>query len=138
VAAVVSFIDCINRGDVEGLGSLMTEDHQLRAFDEPPLDGKEANIAAWRGYCDSFPEYVICPQGTDAQRNPNLSTCAGSHSRSGHRAETYGTLLRGKVLVAASTLRVLVIGINRRKEHNEQNIPCSAAVDGVDADYRLR
>ena len=50
----------------------------------------------------------------------------------------YGTLLGGKVLVAASTLRVLVIGINRRKEHNEQNIPCSAAVDGVDADYRLR
>jgi len=26
---VISFIDCINRGDTAGLGSLMTDDHEL-------------------------------------------------------------------------------------------------------------
>ena len=37
LAAVVSFIDRINRGDVDGLGRLMTEDHRLKVFDEDPL-----------------------------------------------------------------------------------------------------
>jgi SnoaL-like domain len=61
VAVVVSFIDCVNRGDVEGLGRLMTVDHELRVFDEPPLVGRDANIAAWRGYLDGFPAYLIYP-----------------------------------------------------------------------------
>jgi hypothetical protein len=62
VAAVVSFVDCVNRGDVEGLGRLMTADHELRVFDEPPVAGREANVAAWRGYLDAFPAYVIHPR----------------------------------------------------------------------------
>jgi hypothetical protein len=33
VAAVISFIDCINRGDPDGLGMLMTDDHELIVFD---------------------------------------------------------------------------------------------------------
>src|SRR5262245_49940971 len=61
VAAVVSFIDGINRGDVAHLASLMTDDHGLHVFDEPPLLGKRANIDAWEGYRSSFPEYVIYP-----------------------------------------------------------------------------
>jgi ketosteroid isomerase-like protein len=61
VAAVVSFIDAINRGDVDRLGDLMTEDHHLDVFDEPPLRGKTANIDAWRGYASAFPAYVIYP-----------------------------------------------------------------------------
>ena len=46
VAAVIGFIDRINRGDIAGLGDLMTEDHQLLLFDETPLVGKDANISA--------------------------------------------------------------------------------------------
>jgi ketosteroid isomerase-like protein len=57
----VSFIDCVNRGDVDGLGRLMAEDHTLRVFDEAPVVGREANLRAWRGYADSFPNYVIYP-----------------------------------------------------------------------------
>ena len=60
-AAVIGFIDCINRGDVQGLGELMTEDHQLLVFDEPAVSGKEANVAGWRGYTDAFPDYIIYP-----------------------------------------------------------------------------
>ena len=59
VAAVVSFIDAINRGDVNRLGDLMTEDHHLDVFDEPPLRGRDANLDAWRGYVLAFPLYVI-------------------------------------------------------------------------------
>jgi ketosteroid isomerase-like protein len=61
IPTVISFIDCINRGDVEGLGRLMTEDHELVVFDEPPLRGRDANLAAWRGYVGSFPRYLIHP-----------------------------------------------------------------------------
>ncbi len=61
VAAVVSFIDGINRGDVAHLASLMTDDHRLQVFDESPLVGKEANIEGWRSYTSSFPTYVIYP-----------------------------------------------------------------------------
>jgi ketosteroid isomerase-like protein len=56
---VADFIDCINRGDVAGLGRLMTDDHELRVFDEEPLRGKQANVDAWHGYAAAFPAYAI-------------------------------------------------------------------------------
>ena len=59
VAAVVRFIDCINRGDTDGLGALMTDGHTLQVFDESPLVGREANVEAWRGYNTAFPNYAI-------------------------------------------------------------------------------
>src|SRR6266571_7235491 len=62
VAAVISFIDCINRGDTDGLGLLMTDDHEPAVFDEEPLRGKEPNIEAWNGYATAFPDYVIYPR----------------------------------------------------------------------------
>jgi len=62
VGVAVSFIDCINRGDVDGLGRLMTQDHELVVFDEAPVVGRSANLEAWRGYVEAFPEYVIYPR----------------------------------------------------------------------------
>jgi len=62
VAAVISFIDCINRGDTDGLGLLITDDHEPAVFDEEPLRGKEPNIEAWNGYATAFPDYVIYPR----------------------------------------------------------------------------
>jgi hypothetical protein len=32
----------------------MTDDHALVVFDEPPLVGRAANVAAWRGYVERF------------------------------------------------------------------------------------
>jgi limonene-1,2-epoxide hydrolase len=61
VRVVLSFIDCINQRDVQGLGRLMTDDHELTVFDEAALIGREANLAAWRGYVESYPAYVIAP-----------------------------------------------------------------------------
>jgi ketosteroid isomerase-like protein len=61
IAVAVGFVDCVNRGDLDGLASLLAEDHRLEVFDEAPLVGRDANVAAWRGYFEAFPEYVIYP-----------------------------------------------------------------------------
>jgi hypothetical protein len=95
VAAVVSFIDAINRGDVAHLASLMTEDHRLQVFDESPLDGKEANIDGWRGYTSSFPDYVIYPHHLVAQNAEVivLGHTTGSHLDLPDEQESTLTLL---------------------------------------------
>ena len=61
VTVVSTFIDCINHGDIDGLSSLMTDDHTLQVLDEAPLVGRLANVEAWRGYLSAFPQYVIYP-----------------------------------------------------------------------------
>ena len=81
VAAVVRFIDCVNRGDVAGLEVLMTEDHLLQVLDEPPLRGRDANRSAWEGYASSFPDYVIYPHRI-AERHGRVAVLGhttGSH-----------------------------------------------------------
>jgi len=79
--AVMSFVDCINRRDVDGLGRLMAEDHTLKVFDEAPLAGRHANIAAWRGYAGAFPHYRIYPDqvSEDEDRVAVLGHTTGSH-----------------------------------------------------------
>jgi ketosteroid isomerase-like protein len=61
VAAVIGFIDAINRGDVGRLASLMAPDHRLQVLKEPPVTGRDANRDAWHGYMTAFPDYVIYP-----------------------------------------------------------------------------
>ena len=90
VAAVISFIDCINRGDIDALGSLMTDDHELAVFDEQVLRGKGPNIAAWQGYASAFPHYVIYPHaiaGLSESRVAVLGHTTGSHLGLGDQQE---------------------------------------------------
>jgi ketosteroid isomerase-like protein len=61
VAAVIGFIDAINRGDVDRLVALMSPGHRLQVLQEPPLTGRDANRGAWKGYVTAFPDYVIYP-----------------------------------------------------------------------------
>ncbi len=62
IAAAISFIDCINRRDLDGLVRLMADGHRLNVFDEAPVVGRDANARAWDGYFRSFPNYVIHPR----------------------------------------------------------------------------
>jgi ketosteroid isomerase-like protein len=55
------FVDRINHADAAGLEALMTEDHVLRVFDEPPQRGRPAVAEGWRGYARAFPAYTIYP-----------------------------------------------------------------------------
>ena len=57
----LSFIDCINRADVDGLAALMGERYALKVFDEPGQPGREDGIDGWRRYASGFPEYLIHP-----------------------------------------------------------------------------
>jgi ketosteroid isomerase-like protein len=61
VAAVIGFVDAINRGDVDRLVSLMSPDHRLQVLQESPVIGRDANREAWDGYATAFPNYVIYP-----------------------------------------------------------------------------
>ena len=80
-AVTIAFIDCINRGDAEALGRLMSEDHSLYVFDEPPVTGRTRNVEAWHGYASSFPNYVIHPHRVAAHgsRVAVLGHTTGSH-----------------------------------------------------------
>jgi hypothetical protein len=76
IRLVLSFINCINDGDVQTLGRLMTDDHELKVFDAAAVVGREANLAAWRGYVESYPAYVIYPD--------RIVECAGEVAVLGH------------------------------------------------------
>jgi SnoaL-like protein len=95
VAAVVSFIDAINRRDVARLGELMSEDHALKVFEEDPLVGRVANMDAWRGYVEAFPAYVISPHRI-AERDGRVAVVGhttGSHLALDDEAESKLTLI---------------------------------------------
>jgi hypothetical protein len=59
----------------------MTGDHEPRGLDEAPLVGREANIAAWHGYADAFPAYVVYPRqiADEGDRVAVLGYTTGSH-----------------------------------------------------------
>jgi ketosteroid isomerase-like protein len=81
IAAAISFIDGVNRGDLVGLTELMIDDHVLDVLDEPLLVGRRANRDAWRGHFSSFPDYVIYPRliSADGASVAVLGVTTGSH-----------------------------------------------------------
>lgn len=95
IRVVRRFIDCINRADIQGLGQLMTDDHELTVFDEPTLIGREANLAAWRGYVESYPAYAIYPDriAEHAGVVAVLGHTTGSHLGLPDEAESQLTLI---------------------------------------------
>lgn len=80
-AAVIGFIDCINRGDLDDLAESMTGDHTLIVLDEPPLVGRSRNREAWDGYMAAYSNYVIYPRyiATSGTSVAVLGTTTGSH-----------------------------------------------------------
>ncbi len=55
VAAVIGFIDAINRGDVDRLVALMSPGHRLQVLQEPPLTGRAGYPAASSAKCAASP-----------------------------------------------------------------------------------
>ena len=94
-AVALSFVDRINHGDVEGLEALMTEDHELRVFDEPPQRGRSVAEAGWRGYTRAFPNYLIHPRRLAVKGNvvAILGHTTGSHLRLPDEEESKLTLI---------------------------------------------
>lgn len=95
VAVAVSFVDCINHADIDGLARLMADNHTLSVFDEPPLVGRAANLEAWRGYFAGFPSYVIYPHclAERAGTVAILGRTTGSHLALPDDEESASTLI---------------------------------------------
>lgn len=55
----LSFVEQINRREVEGLVALMTEDHVFVDALGARVQGREAMRKAWSGYFGWFPDYTI-------------------------------------------------------------------------------
>ena len=53
----VRFNEMINAGDVDGLATLMSDDHTFIDTTGHAVSGKQACLAAWRGFFDAFPTY---------------------------------------------------------------------------------
>ena len=82
VAVTISFIDAINRRDLDALCDLMSEDHSLEVITEPPLTGRDDNEEAWDGYFSSFPNYVIYPRRI-CEQEPGVVAVLG-HTTGSH------------------------------------------------------
>jgi hypothetical protein len=80
VATVLSFIDCINRGDVDGIDALIADQHTMQMFNEPPEVGRVSVIEAWRDYLEAFPHFTIHPHSYTVHRGVAvLGHVTGSH-----------------------------------------------------------
>jgi ketosteroid isomerase-like protein len=53
----VRFNDSINRQDIDGLASLMSDDHTFIDTEGNAVAGKAGCVDAWRGFFGSFPDY---------------------------------------------------------------------------------
>lgn len=77
---VSDFNDCINRGDLDGLAALMTEDHAFIDSEGAAVPGKAACTEAWRGFFQAFPDYrnTFTELRTDSDRVTVIgySSCA--------------------------------------------------------------
>jgi len=81
VAAVVGFVDRIDRGELDDLVELMSDDHTLVVLDGPPLVGRGANRDAWDADLTAFPGDVIHPRclTVDGGSVAVLGATTGSH-----------------------------------------------------------
>src|SRR3954453_10411283 len=119
VAVAISFVDQINRRDIDNLVVLMSSDHRLEVFDEEPLTGKEANADAWRVYFDSFPNYVIYPH-TVAERGGSvaiLGHTTGSHLGLSDDEERKHTLIWIADIESGTVTRWKLIEDNPENRH---------------------
>jgi len=55
----LKFIREINRHDVEGIGRLMSDDHEFIDAHGNSVEGKEKMCAGWKHYFELFPDYAI-------------------------------------------------------------------------------
>ncbi|MFC4858148.1 nuclear transport factor 2 family protein [Actinophytocola glycyrrhizae] len=57
VAVATRFNDCVNRRDLDGLARLMSDDHRFVDAESNTVSGRQACVAAWRGFFAAFPDY---------------------------------------------------------------------------------
>ncbi len=56
---VLAFAECISRQDLDGMCSLMTEDHMFVDAEDTVVRGREVMREGWRTYFSWVPDYAI-------------------------------------------------------------------------------
>ena len=89
------FVECINRGDVEGLVSLMTPDHTFFDLEGEAYRGRETMRRGWTNYFEAYPHYMIhIHEFYDAQdRVIFVGSTTGSHLELPRRIEFKDNLI---------------------------------------------
>jgi ketosteroid isomerase-like protein len=54
---VLQFNECINKRDIDGLASIMTEDHTFIDSSNEVHTGKEMMVPGWKDFFRSYPDY---------------------------------------------------------------------------------
>jgi len=54
---VLQFNECINNHDIDGLSSLMTDDHTFIDSSDVVHNGKEGMVTGWRDFFNQYPDY---------------------------------------------------------------------------------
>lgn len=125
--AVASFIDCINRGDLDSLGALMNDDIRLEVLDEEPVCGRAANLDTWAAYLASFPDYLILRRhiSTTGPAVGILGTTTGSHLQLPPEQEMKHTIIWAAE-VADGRLTLWRVARDTPERRRDLGIPASA------------
>ena len=59
IEAVLRFVEVINAGKPDGIGDLLTEEHQFIDPGGLVVDGRETTLEAWRKFLQVVPDYRI-------------------------------------------------------------------------------
>jgi SnoaL-like domain len=62
LAVAQAFVHCINTHDVDGLVTLMTEDHRFIDSLGQVVTGRESMRGGWRGYFSMVPDYQLAAE----------------------------------------------------------------------------
>jgi ketosteroid isomerase-like protein len=89
------FVECINRGDVQGLAELMADDHIFIDLSGEEHRGREALIEDWRSYFSLCPQYMIhlAEAYILGHTVVLIGRTTGSHTGQPRREEFQGTLI---------------------------------------------
>ena len=108
VAIVQAFIAAINKRDVDGLASLMTDDHTFIDPRGNRCEGRQAMIEGWRGFFGMFPKFHIAVEsigGTgDFVAVFGRSACAYAGKR-GSEANTFEMPAAWKAVVCGGKIQ---------------------------------
>ena len=89
------FVEFINRRDLDGLASLMADDHIFIDLSGEVHRDREALIDGWRSYFNQFPEYMIhlAEVYIFGDRVALVGRTTGSHTGQPRHEEFQGTVI---------------------------------------------
>lgn len=74
------FNECINHRDLQGLATLMTDDHTFIDKANQAVHGKEHMVEAWQGFFARFPDYMNIFERVESRNHlvtiSGYSTCS--------------------------------------------------------------